>query len=30
LSMTAKSTLYDRDFYAWSAQQAELLRRKTA
>ena len=24
--MTAKSTLYDRDFYAWSAQQAELLR----
>ena len=24
--MPAKSTLYDRDFYAWSRQQAELLR----
>ncbi len=24
--MSAKSPLYDRDFYAWSRQQAELLR----
>jgi len=24
--MTAKTTLYDRDFYAWSREQAELLR----
>jgi hypothetical protein len=24
--MTVKSPLYDRDFYAWSRQQAELLR----
>jgi hypothetical protein len=24
--MSAKSALYDRDFYAWSKQQAELLR----
>jgi hypothetical protein len=24
--MSAKSTLYDRDFYAWSQQQAALLR----
>jgi hypothetical protein len=24
--MPAKSTLYDRDFYAWSREQAELLR----
>ena len=25
--MPAKSPLYDRDFYAWSRQQAELLRK---
>ena len=25
-AMPAKSTLYDRDFYAWSREQAELLR----
>ena len=24
--MSAKTTLYDRDFYAWSREQAELLR----
>jgi hypothetical protein len=24
--MPAKSPLYDRDFYAWSREQAELLR----
>jgi Domain of unknown function DUF29 len=24
--MSAKSTLYDRDFYCWSQEQAELLR----
>jgi hypothetical protein len=24
--MTAKTTLYDRDFYAWSREQAKLLR----
>jgi len=24
--MSAKSVLYDRDFYAWSSQQAALLR----
>ena len=26
LRMPAKSPLYDRDFFAWSRQQAELLR----
>ena len=24
--MSARTTLYDRDFYAWSREQAELLR----
>jgi Domain of unknown function DUF29 len=24
--MPGKATLYDRDFYAWSQEQAELLR----
>jgi hypothetical protein len=24
--MTAKTALYDQDFYAWSREQAELLR----